>query len=231
MVMKLKNISFESLHPETFWPVYHNTKVAILAIHAEKWAMIKREKDWGSTLSDIDVFIGDGVGLLLGYWFLTGKVIKKCSGVDLINTLIEQYPKTNVYLWGARADVVARAAESYKKQGLSVVGIHDGYSGDPADIIKGIKESKAKLVFVGNEGKTQAELVARVHKELDISALSVGGSFDVAGGGLKRAPRLFQKIGLEWFWRMLIEPRRFKRLPNLFLFVWYVMMEKIGLSK
>lgn len=224
--MWLAKFSFYSNMSGPAWACLLKKPTFILPMHAEKWALIQKQGDWADILSAVDVFVADGVGLVWGYQFLTGKVVPKISGIDLISTLIAEAPETPVYLWGTNAKNIKKAAGSYKKSGLNVVGWHDGFSGQDSDILKEIKKSEAKAVFVGMGARRAAELCVRIKKELKLTAMTAGGSFDVASGNLKRAPKLFQQIGLEWLWRMLVDPKRFMRLPKLFLFVWYIIKEK-----
>jgi N-acetylglucosaminyldiphosphoundecaprenol N-acetyl-beta-D-mannosaminyltransferase len=227
--MKLSDFKFENYTPEEFWKFHApDGGFSIMATHAEKYYMMKSQGDWDKIVSQITYVIGDGVGLAIGYWFLTGKKIVKCSGVDLIETLIAQFPKTPTYIWGTKPEIIKKAAEIYKKRGLNIVGFHDGYNGTPEEVIADIKKSGAKICFVGMSNKKQMDMVVKVNKELGITTMSAGGSFDVASGTFKRSPVLFQRIGLEWLWRMIIEPKRFKRLPALFIFSWYVIRERFN---
>lgn len=222
--MKLKNFKFNT--PK--WYELLRKPVFILPMHAEKWYLIKSQGDWDNILKNVDIFLADGVGLAWGYRFLTGKKITKLSGIDLINNLVKEAPQTPTYIWGTRPETIKKAAESYKKRGLDIVGWHDGFSGDDNKIIAEIKESGAKICFVGMGAKRAAELALMIHQKLNIVTMTAGGSFDVASGNLKRAPKIIQKIGLEWFWRMLADPKRFKRLPKLLGFIWYIIKEKYG---
>lgn len=223
----LKKIIFSKAGIDVFWDEYINKSVFILPMHAEKWFLIKKDNSWGNILKKVDVFVADGVGLSWGYRFLTGKSVLKISGIDLINLLIEKYPKTPTYIWGTTEENIQKAAKEYKKRGLNIVGYHDGFSGKDENIIDNIRQSGAKVCFVGNSAKRAAELAVKIHEELKITTMTAGGSFDVASGNQRRAPKIFQKIGLEWFWRMIIDLKRFKRLPALFGFVWYVFLEKV----
>jgi N-acetylglucosaminyldiphosphoundecaprenol N-acetyl-beta-D-mannosaminyltransferase len=200
---------------------------AVLPMHAEKWFLIQKQGDWDGILRKVDIFVADGVGLAWGYRFLTGKKVQKISGIDLINQLIEQKPKTKTFIWGTTEKNIIKAAKLYKQRGLNVVGFHNGFSGKDEDILVEIKKSGAEIVFVGMGARRAAELVVKIKEELGISAMTAGGSFDVASGEFKRAPIVFQRVGLEWLWRMIIEPKRIKRLPALLGFVYYVLREKL----
>lgn len=224
--MKLRGITFEKSEVDTFWDKYIKKSVVVLPIHAEKWYMIKKDNNWDGLLKKVDVFVADGIGLIRGYKFLTGKKPIKISGADLVDSLIEKYPRTPTYIWGTTKENIQKAAKEYKKRGMNIVSFHNGFTGEDEDIIADIKKNNAKVCFVGNSAKRAAELAVKIHEELKITTMTAGGLFDVASGEFKRAPMFFQKVGLEWFWRMIVDLKRFKRLPTLFGFVWYVLLEK-----
>jgi N-acetylglucosaminyldiphosphoundecaprenol N-acetyl-beta-D-mannosaminyltransferase len=226
--MKLAELNFYNKSLNDFWGVNLEQGAFILPMHAEKWHLINKQGDWGEILKGVDVFVADGVGLAWGYKFLTGKKVQKVSGIDLINRLIKELPQTPTYIWGTKPEIIANAAKSYKEKGLNVVGYHDGFSGRDEEIIAEIKKSGAKVCFVGMGARRAAGMALRIHQELGITTMTAGGSFDVASGEFKRAPLLFQKIGLEWAWRMLADPKRLKRLPALISFIWYIMKEKVA---
>jgi N-acetylglucosaminyldiphosphoundecaprenol N-acetyl-beta-D-mannosaminyltransferase len=225
--MKLVEIIFYNKEGATFWDGNLQDSVYILPLHAEKWYLIQKQGDWDKILKEVDIFVADGVGLAWGYRFLTGKKVSKISGIDLIERLVSDHPETPTYIWGTTSENIERAAENYKKRGLNLVGFHDGYSGKDDEILAEIKKSGAKVVFVGMGPRRAAELCVRIKNELGVTTMTAGGSFDVVGGKFKRAPLFFQKIGLEWLWRMFADPKRLKRLPALIGFVYYVIKEKI----
>lgn len=229
--MRLSELTFFNQKRKSLWGNALLDPFFILPLHAEKWYLIQRQGDWAEILKNVDVFVADGVGLAWGYRFLTGKKVQKISGIDLINKLIQEFPQTPTYLWGTKSEIIKKAAQNYQKRGLNVVGFHDGFSGEDNQIIREIKRSGAKVCFVGMGARRAAELALKIHQELGITTMTAGGSFDVAAGNYKRASLIVQKMGLEWLWRMICDPKRFKRLPALFGFVWYIIKEKYGTKK
>lgn len=230
--MRLSDFNFENHSSNDFWK-NHSPEggFSIMTMNAEIYYMVKSQGDWGDIIKRVGYFVCDGVGLALGYRFLTGKEAVKCSGADLVESLIEQFPKTPTYIWGTTEENIQKAAKAYKKRGLNLVGFHNGFTGQEEEILKEIKRSGAKLCFIGMGGRRQMEITVLVNKRLGITTMNVGGTFDVASGKFIRAPKAAQRLGLEWLWRMAIEPKRLKRLPALFGFVWFVALEKIGSVK
>ncbi|HCL78512.1 MAG TPA: hypothetical protein DIC53_00925, partial [Synergistaceae bacterium] len=114
---------------------------------------------------------------------------------------------------------------------LVVAGYRDGYfdAGDPS-ICPAVRSSGAKILFAALGVPKQEIWLADHGIDLgDVVAVGVGGSFDVLSGALKRAPLLWQKIGMEWLYRLIQEPWRWKRDLELFLFAARVFLTKIGL--
>jgi len=140
-----------------------------------------------------------------------------------------------VYLLGSKPSIVEKAAFELQRRfpDLTVAGFRDGYfdEGD-VSVIDEIRESGAKILFVAMGIPKQEIWVTENAERLgDLLAVGVGGAFDVVSGTLKRAPELLQKIGLEWFYRLLQEPWRWKRDLDLFVFVIKVLLTKTGLYR
>jgi N-acetylglucosaminyldiphosphoundecaprenol N-acetyl-beta-D-mannosaminyltransferase len=139
-----------------------------------------------------------------------------------------------VYFLGARADVLARALERLRAQhpDLVVAGSRDGYfSDEESDVVAaGIREAEPDLLFVAMSSPRKEYWVAEHSEDLGVPfVMGVGGALDVVAGTARRAPRWAQRIGLEWFFRFLQEPRRlFGRYARTnSVFVWLVARELV----
>ena len=128
-----------------------------------------------------------------------------------------------VYLLGAKPGVAETAGERMKAQfpGLEICGTHDGYFQDDAPVIKDINALQPDLLLVCLGAPKQELWMHGNAAALKVGLMAgLGGSLDVFAGTVKRAPVFFQKLGLEWFYRLIKEPWRFKRMMKLpkFLF-------------
>lgn len=145
---------------------------------------------------------------------------ERVAGIDLMGHLLEASEQRGwpVYFLGAKQDVldafVAEAARRYPK--LVIAGSHDGYfKGAEADarVAADVRDSGARLLFVGVPSPRKETFIA---EQLDVMgpifAMGVGGSFDVWAGLAKRAPVWMQKTGLEWLFRLVQEPFRWRRV-------------------
>jgi N-acetylglucosaminyldiphosphoundecaprenol N-acetyl-beta-D-mannosaminyltransferase len=157
------------------------------------------------------------------------------TGIDFMTRLIRTAAAGGlpVYLLGAKEESVRGAVEALKARhpGLKIAGWRDGYF-DPSDpaVAAGIRDSGARILFVAM-GVPRQEIWITENAPLlgDMVAVGVGGAFDVISGILKRAPRAWQKLGLEWLFRLIQEPWRWKRDLDLFLFVCKVLLTRFGL--
>lgn len=172
-----------------------------------------------------DLVIPDSVGV---QWaaLLQGRRLSKISGIDLMNTLCERAAAKgwSVFLLGAAPGVSETAAEilAERHRGLRVSGVHDGYfnRGNDGEVIERVAKTKPDLLFVALDTPFQDGWIHNnLHRFGAKVVMGVGGSFDVISGRLRRAPLWMRAAGLEWFFRLLQEPRRFSRMVRLPYFV------------
>lgn len=157
----------------------------------------------------------DGAGISLGLKWLQLSSPPRRAGVDLLGDLCALAVRLDapVYLLGARPHAVALTAQRLLSRypGLRIAGARDGYfeASEEADVVNTIRESGAKLLFIGISSPKK-EVFLRTHwANLGVNiGMGVGGSFDVISGQLPRAPRWMQRCGLEWCFRLALEPRR-----------------------
>jgi N-acetylglucosaminyldiphosphoundecaprenol N-acetyl-beta-D-mannosaminyltransferase len=136
--------------------------------------------------------------------------------------------RLRVYFLGARPEVVTALVERSQAQhpDLEIAGFRDGYFGpeDHLSIVEEIRASGTHMLFVGMPTPFKETWCERHRERLAVPVIvGVGGSFDVLAGFIKRAPRRAQLLGLEWFWRLLMEPRKlWKRyLITNSEFIWF----------
>lgn len=149
----------------------------------------------------------------------------------LKTALLKSY---HLYFLGAREEVVKEAVENVKStySNIKIVGWHDGYFSlnNDAEIVNEIKEKKADVLFVAMSSPLKEKFISKNLKELNVPVcIGVGGSFDILAGVCKLAPKWVSKIGLEWFYRLIQEPKRlWKRyLVTNSIFIWLVLKEFI----
>jgi N-acetylglucosaminyldiphosphoundecaprenol N-acetyl-beta-D-mannosaminyltransferase len=191
-------------------------KSLIVAINPEKIMKAQEDPSFLSLLNNAAYQIPDGIGVILASKLRGGNIKQRVTGIDMMMKLCETAAKENlnVFLYGAKPGVADTAKEKLASQfpTINIVGTCSGYEKDDQKIINLINQSKADILFVALGSPRQEEWAIKHMKELQPTIIQgVGGSYDVLSGNLKRAPRFFQNLGLEWLYRLIMEPWRWKR--------------------
>ena len=177
--------------------------------------------------------VPDGIGIVYAAKWTNQPIAERVTGVELVEGLMAEADRQqwNVYLLGAAPDVVRLAAEKLGRRypGARIVGYRDGYfrQDEEPQIVQEIAERNTQLLFVAMGCPRQEEWIARYREKVGATLMmGVGGSFDVISGKVKRAPLIWQKLHLEWLYRLLATPSRWKRQLAIPRFVWTVLSEK-----
>ena len=137
-----------------------------------------------------------------------------------------------VALIGAKPEIIEKAVSNLKSEveNLNIVYSHDGYFDNWNEIMEDLKQVSPKLILVALGSPKQEKFIYEAKHLLNPALMiGVGGSFDVWSGVVERAPEIYQKLGLEWLYRTIKQPERFKRIfPALPLFVLKVLRYRIG---
>jgi N-acetylglucosaminyldiphosphoundecaprenol N-acetyl-beta-D-mannosaminyltransferase len=157
----------------------------------------------------------DGMGIALAARCFGHKVPERVAGVDLFERLLALCAEEGFrpFLLGATPDVVQRAADRAldRHPALRFAGIRDGYfkPEQEAEVVAQISASGADCLFVGMPTPRKERFLANHRDRLNVPfIMGVGGSLDILAGHVRRAPGFMQRSGLEWFYRILQEPRR-----------------------
>lgn len=179
-----------------------------------------------------DLVTADGIGIVLAGRMQKTPIKERVTGYDLFVWLLSLANLRNlkVYLIGAKPEVINAVKKKIDIQypNIKLVGCEDGYFKDSLNnVATRIEEKKPDIVFAAIGFPRQEQLLTILReKDLPAIMMGVGGSFDVFSGKTKRAPVFFQKAHLEWFYRLLKEPTRFKRMLALPHFVFDVEKNK-----
>lgn len=173
----------------------------------------------------------DGVGIVRGAAMLGTPVPEKVPGIDFASNVMERLAQRggSVFLFGAKPGVAEKAGDTLAAAhpGLVIAGTADGYFTDDAPILERIRVSEPDLLLVCL-GAPKQELWMQNHAHaLPVGLMAgLGGSLDVYAGTVKRAPEAWQKLGLEWLYRLIREPSRLGRMMVLPRFILEVKSEK-----
>ena len=179
----------------------------------------------------------DTIGVLLAARLWGVRIPERVAGVDLIEPLCAALARENlpVYFLGAKGDTAQRAANAIRARipALRLAGARDGFfgPGDERAVAAAIAASGARIVFVGLGSPRQEMFIAAHLQETGCSVgIGIGGSFDVLAGNVDRAPAIWRRINLEWLYRLIREPGRWKRQLALPHFVWLAIGERLRRS-
>lgn len=201
----------------------------VVTINPEMIEKALENPESASILKVADLVIPDGVGVQLGLK-IKGVTVERIAGIEFSHKLIEICAKSNfsVALVGAKPSIIEKAVENLKIEfpSLNIVYARDGYFDNINDVYWELEELKPQLVFVALGFPKQEEFIYNYRKDNPKTVMvGVGGSFDVWAGEVKRAPKIYQKLGLEWLYRTIKEPQRFKRIfPTLPRFLFRVLL-------
>lgn len=204
----------------------------VVAINPEKIMKAKKDEGLRKLLNSAAIQIPDGVGVLIASKLKRGSIKKRVTGIDLMQNICKRASQKGyrVFLLGAKPGVAKRAAEILKEKytGLNVCGIRDGYFKDEDNVIDEIRESRADIIFVAMGSPKQENWITGNMEKYNVPlSMGVGGSFDVICGNIKRAPDFMCKMGLEWFYRLIKEPSRYKRMMALPVFLFKVIFNGV----
>jgi N-acetylglucosaminyldiphosphoundecaprenol N-acetyl-beta-D-mannosaminyltransferase len=154
--------------------------------------------------------------------YIRGILKERVTGVDLMEEICKNSPKNNlkIYLLGAEEGIAEKVREVLEKKypDIKIVGTFSGTPKieDEKEITSKVNDSKAQILFVAyGAPKQELWIVRNLSKMPEVKlAIGVGGSFDFIAGTRKRAPKIMQKLGLEWLYRLLQEPSRTGRIYN-----------------
>ena len=209
----------------------------IVTLNAIGMETVIDDPEFAECVRNASMTLADGSGLCLGMKILGMPVQERVAGIDFAEQLCkaasaEGWP---VFFVGAVGDTSRRCAEALREKfpGLIVAGARDGYF-DVRDTLipEVIARSGAKIILVAM-GQPRQEKWLMLHRERlgNILAVGVGGAFDVFAGHLERAPKWMQKIGLEWLYRMIQEPSRWRKNLRLITFMLRIFATKLGIHK
>ena len=206
-----------------------------VVVNVAKMVGMQKDSQLSDSVRACDVVNIDGMGVVWGARLCGHKVPERVAGVDLFLSLLAMSAKRGypVFLLGAEQEVVERTVKVVESQYpmLEVAGYHHGYFWDDEEsVVKRIRDSGAKLLFVAITSPKKENFINRWRDSLGVNfVMGVGGSFDVVSGKVKRAPIWMQNYGLEWLYRVIQEPKRmWKRyLLTNSKFVWMLLKELV----
>jgi N-acetylglucosaminyldiphosphoundecaprenol N-acetyl-beta-D-mannosaminyltransferase len=208
----------------------------VVTLGTEMVVHAQRDARFRAIVNESALSLCDTIGLLAVARRRGAPLRERVAGVELIERLCAGAAALGlpVYFLGGAEGVAAGAAASLQSRfsGLQIAGTRNGYlrEDETTAVVRAIAASGAKLLFAGLGSPRQEYWLAEHLGETGCGVgIGVGGSFDVIAGRIERAPRLVRRLGLEWLYRLIKEPRRWRRQLALPRFVWLVALDELGI--
>lgn len=206
----------------------------LVAINAEKVILSEQDPQIRPLLQSAEYKYADGISIVCAIKrkYPQYHQIERIAGVELWEGLLmgARAYDMPVFLVGGQAEVLGQTAEKLRGLGVRIVGFQDGYFDEQAQtqVIERIRQSGAKFVSVAMGSPKQEHFIANAQQIYpEALYMGVGGSYDVFVGKVKRAPKIWQRLGLEWLFRLLQQPTRWQRQLRLLKYAYYYVTKQL----
>lgn len=226
--VRIDNVTMEEAISRVEEMIRDGKKHYVVTPNPEFLVDAQKDQEFKRILNEADLSLPDGIGLVFASSVLGLPLSGRLSGTDFMEKLCEEAAKRGwgVFLLGAGEGVADQAAQvlAEKYPRLKVLGSSAGNTRDILDEGRGVD-----LLFVAFGHKKQEKWIVRNLPHLNVAvAMGVGGAFDFISQKVRRAPRWIRRAGGEWFWRLLLEPWRARRIfKAVVVFPWLVLKDRI----
>lgn len=193
-------------------------RLQIGVINAAKVVNMKRDPLLGKDVRASDLILADGIAIVWASRILGRALPERVTGIDLFTGVLERGASRGyrVYFLGATEEISLKTVETIRQRypGVVIAGRSNGYftAEQEQSVAEAVAEAKADVLFVAMTSPKKESFMARWGGALGVPVChGVGGSFDVMAGKVDRAPPMWQRLGLEWLYRVKQEPRRLWR--------------------
>ena len=217
---KLYKKSAQSFYETLSDNLKNNKKTFVVTANPETFMISEKNEDVRKMLLDKEtIMVPDGIGVLKAGKKIGYNIEERITGIDIANELLKigNEQKKSIYLFGSKQEVIDSMKIVIKEQypNLKLVDTSNGYVTDKDKVFDEIVKLEPDIVLVALGIPLQEMLIYKhLNRFKKGIFVGVGGSFDVMSGMKKRAPKIFIKLNLEWLYRIMKEPKRFKRFYN-----------------
>lgn len=209
-----------------------NNPHQIVTVNPEFLVIAKKDRHFREVLLNADLALADGVGLQWGAILQKKHFVTRIPGAELTERImpVANEKKWSIFLLGARSNVAEKAADKLKLKYPELKIDFDNADPTPDGTKKAlqhIKKIKPDILLVAYGAPAQDLWIARHKSELNVPVMmGVGGTLDFLAGVSPRPPKILHKLGLEWSYRLIREPWRWKRQLHIPLFIYMVITER-----
>ncbi len=206
----------------------------IITPNAEIIMAARKHPELKAALNAADICLPDGIGVVMASRILGRPLAERTTGFDFMMKVIGMAEKKglSLFLLGGKPGIAEKAGEKIKAMfpGIQIAGSHHGYfkEDDEQEVIDIINAKKPDILLAAMGCPKQELFMTRNKDKLQFRvAMGIGGSLDVLSGAVRRAPVFMQQVGLEWLYRLITQPSRFKRMSVLPLFLTEVIIHRL----
>lgn len=231
MTISFDNITMEEAVAFAMESVRSRTRCRVVTPNAEFALEAKRNPRFLKILNESQLVLADGISVIYASRIVGQPLKGRVTGVAFAQALAAALAGEgkSLFLLGAKPGVAEQAAENLKKAypGLVIAGTHDGYFQDEAAVVDAINAAHPDGMLVCLGAPKQEYFMEDHGEALEVPVMAgLGGSMDVLAGNVKWAPPFFRKTGLEWLYRLWKEPKRWKRMIKLPIYLWDALLWK-----
>lgn len=216
---KLYKDSKDNYYNELDKILKNKEKRFIITVNSETLMKSENDRELENILKGNYSFVPDGIAVVKAAKKLDINISERITGIDIAEHLLNNanVNKYSMYLFGAKEEVIQALVEKIKKEykNIKLLGYSNGYVDNKDKIMEDIIKFNPDICMIALGIPEQEKLIYKyINKAKNGIYVGVGGSFDVLSGAKLRAPKIFIKLNLEWFYRIITEPKRLKRFWN-----------------
>lgn len=200
---------------------------SIMTPNPEMVMLANKHPELMMALTNADLVLPDGIGLIIASKMKKIGLKERVTGIDTMAKVLQICHENHmrIFLLGGKPGRAEKAISNMleKYSGIEAAGCHHGYYNDDENdkVVSLINEYQPHVLFVCLGSPRQEVWIHKNSDQLNCRiTMGVGGSVDVYAGEVKRAPAIYQQLGIEWFYRLIQEPTRIRRMSVLPLFLW-----------
>lgn len=195
--------------------IVEKNSLLLSVVNVAKFVNCRKDAELRKSVTEADIVLADGLPLVWLSKLIGDPLPERLAGIDIMYGLLERASQNNygVYFLGAHKPIVQKVVQIVERlyPGLRVAGYRDGYFPDSEskEVAEKVRNSSADILLVAISSPKKENFLRDWRKFMNVPVChGVGGSFDILGGAIKRAPFWVQRYGLEWLYRLIQEPRR-----------------------
>ena len=246
MGVRINNITMNEVMDIIKTKISNNKQYTIYTPNTEFVMMCQKDDEFMELMNNSDINIPDGIGLIYASKIKKHPLKEKVAGFDLSVNLLKLANENSLKLFvvGGKPGVAEKAMENVheKYPNIDIVGIQHGYfkgthlgkngHEEELKVLENINKAEPHILFVGFGAKKQEQWIEYNKDKINAKIIiGNGGTLDGLAGNVKRAPEIFIKLGLEWFYRLMKEPKRITRQILLPIFMFKILFGNKNIVK